>query len=208
MHWSTIRPALIDLFSRLALPYGADAPDGWGAAWEGRQDNPGFTPPAVRFDLSLNITNVSSDGHDGTRYEYDEDDDALYETQFGMRRFTLQVQAFVHEHTDDLTELEILERIRTRIRKPSSLAALKAVNVGLIDVLAAVPIRIVSNKRTISAGNMDVFFAAAVNDADPIPVGWFERVVITSELKGSGGTLLGSPPNVTDLVVPPADEDP
>lgn len=199
MNWKAINPVLIALFTELAVDQPVDGAE-WKAEW--REGQRGFVHPTIQQALYLKVTTCVGTGDDETRMGFDETANDLFESRCGMRRFTLQVQAVVLDHTDEIWAMQTLERIRTRLCWTRSLDALLAVNVSLVDILPAIKASKTIEKRVVSIGNMDVIFAAAVNDRDPVPIGWLERIVLSSRLT-EGGELLPSPPNVTDETIPP-----
>lgn len=208
--WSTINPVLISLLTDIAVDQvqTLDPPDIareplWSAEWDGRKKT--FVHPKIKQSLFLEVTSCVGVGEDETRYEFDDDPDvnALAVTQTGNRRFVLQVRSEVFENTDSLWCMETLERIRTRLYRPSSIEALLDVEVALIRIEKSVKVPAQQDQRALSAGVMDIVFAAAVNDVDPVPVGWIERIQLTSDFK-DGAESLESPPNVTDDWIPDA----
>lgn len=216
MHWSTICPALINLFTTLALPDGTDPPDGWSAKWKERNHANDFHHPEVKYSLYLKVTNVSGVGEDERRYamapldpEDEESEEDLFETIYGNRRFTLQVQAHVLEHEDDIWAMQVLEQIRTRLARSSSHNALLAVNVALREVRPAVKATVTHDKRRVSVGVLDVMLGARVSDTDPIPVGWIEHLNLESKFNsGDPESPLPSPPNnAPGEWIPPLPED-
>lgn len=206
MHWSTICPALVELFTKLALP-GNDAaptaPAGWKARWKERHDAAQFHSPSIKYSLYLKITSCTAIGEDERRYEMlptdpeDEDsDEDLFETLHGNRKFTLQVQAHVLEHEDDLWAMQVLEQIRTRLSRQSSHDALLAVNVSIIEKRPSLKTTITHDKRRMSVGVLDVIFGARVVETDPSPVGWIEHINLESQLNtGDPESPLPTPPN-------------
>lgn len=211
MRWSQICPVLIDVFTRCALQPGEaeramslDKP--WSAAWEERADNNGFVDPEIGHTLSVKITSCVGVGNDELRYQFDEDDDDLYEEVVGQRRFVVNVQSESEEQSDDLWALAVLERIRTRIQRTSSTTRLSAVDVALVEVGPSRDITGTADKRRVSRASMDVTFLASVSEMDPEPVGWIEHVLLTTEFS-EGGELLPSPPNVINEAIPPLPEE-
>jgi hypothetical protein len=207
--WSAIKPALITLFTDLALTQvAADEDDAnkyprWEAEWEGRKK--AHISPQYHQALWLKVTSVIGVGVDETRYADITTDDGpdLSATQSGLRRIILQVQSRCTEYEDDgsIWCMQTLERIRTRLRRPSSLAALDAVGCSLIKLERAIDVSFKSDQHIWSAGNLDVVLGCAVNDTDPVPAGWIERIELTSHFQNNGVDI-PSPPNVTADVIP------
>lgn len=207
MNWGEINPVIIAVFTRLALEDEAVPPDGWSAQWTERSRK--FTQPDVGGDLYLKVTSCQSSGDDELRREMrpinpdDEDSpEDLFETLCGIRRFTLQVQARIHEHTDEHWAIQTLEQIATRLGRPREMRALLDVGVVVVDTRDAVKATVTIDGRRVSVGNMDVIMTAVSNDFDPVPIGWCEHISMTSNMK-VGDTRLPDPLNVTDEVIPP-----
>lgn len=114
----------------------------------------------------------------------------------------MNVQSEVAEDEDEQWAMQTLERIRTRLRRRSVLDALLAVDVALIEVGTAQNVSTGFDGRVWSIGNLDVTFCAAVNDTDPIPTGWIERVVLSSRVRDAGGNVLPPPSNFTNETIP------
>lgn len=201
MDWATICPALISLFSRLALPDGVDPPDGWAAEWKERRDH--FIQPDVAFAVRLKVTSCVAASEDERVYamaavDPDNEDagEDLFETVVGDRRFTLQVQVETVDHEDELFAMTVTERIRTGLSRSSTNAALLEVNTRIDEVRPAIKATRTLDKRRVSIANMDVIFVSRVNNTDPIPVGWIEFVNVESRFNsGDPDSPLPSPPN-------------
>lgn len=197
MRWDEINPALVSLFTSLAVDQPAPTPPAqtpdWQAAWGERRRE--FVHPGQRQELLLKVTSCVSVGEDESRTDYDDEAEDVFETITGNRRFVLQVQARVLEHEDDLWAMQTLERLRTRLQWRSSLDALLAVNVALVEVRQAIKASATYDKRVWSIANMDVVLASSVNDANPIPVGWIEHVNLEAKIRGVDGEVLATPPN-------------
>lgn len=205
--WSTIKPALVTLMSSLAVDQITPDEDDaqlhppFEAEWAERRKT--HVHPEHSQALYLKVLSVASKGVDETRFENIEIEDVpdLQATQCGLRRFTLQVQSRCTEYEDNLWCMQTLERIRTRLRRLSSLAALRAVGCALIRIENAVDISFRSDQHIWSAGNLDVILACEVNDVDPIPVGFIERIELTSHWQNNGVDI-STPPNVSADTIP------
>lgn len=204
MHWSEINPALIALFTELAVdqvktvaepggkPYhdALQTPE-WSAQWRERPGASEFIHPQQALALFLKVTSCVGVGGDEFRYEEQTIDVAdgepvtdLVETICGLRRFVLQVQAWSLEETDAQSAMNTLERLRTRLNRQSSYDRMLAVNVDITDCGPTANMTATYEKRRWSIASMDVTFTAAINDVDPVPVGWIERIVLSSDIEG------------------------
>lgn len=87
--------------------------------------------------------------------------------------------------------LALCERVRDRLRRPSSLAALKAMNLGFVDAgLITVPDR-KSDQRWRARTLLEVRFNATSFDRDADgAVSAIETVVLTSHVRGTDGAAL------------------
>lgn len=155
----------------------------------------------VKRALLLKVTSVIGIGEDETRYS--EEGGVVTATQCGQRRFTLQIQAHSTEHTDDGWGIAILERIRTRIRRRSSIDRLLSVGVSIIRLEQAIDVSRKMDQRVQSIANMDVILGAVVNEDDPIPAGWIEHVVITSHTEDASGIELPTALQLNEHEIPP-----
>lgn len=176
--WSAICPVLVQVFTSIAADQLAAPAPSWKAEWSDRHRD--YVHPGQELALYLKVTSCVTIGEDEDRY----DDDGNV-TQTGLRRFVLNVQAEVTEDADSKSAIQTLERIRTRLRRQSVLDALLDVDVALVEVGTTQNVSSTFDKRVWSIGNLDVTFCAAVNDTDPVPVGWIERVVLSSNVQGA-----------------------
>lgn len=194
--WSAINPLLLDVFRDAARDATKDASN-FAAEWSERPAR--FTDPRQGFSLRLRVTSVSELAEDETRYE--DVGGVLTATQTGQRKFTLQVQAIVPANLDDLWAIGVLERARTRLRRPSTIDALLELDVALIRIGPSVPVAFKDGGRQFSSGTLEVFFGCTASEDDPIPAGWIQYLVISSHLKDGAGEL---PPaqQMVDVEVP------
>lgn len=193
MNWSAICPVLIALFTELALdqveadPIDPQKFPRWSAEWS--EQHRGMMAPGVRQALYLKVTSVVPVGEDETRYSAGPLDDdgapTLLSTVTGLRRFVLQVQSVVTERNiaDGLWCMQTLERIRTRLSRRSSIERLLAVDVALVRTEQSVKTARPKGQHQQSVGVMDVVLTAAVNDADPVPVGWIQGIELTMDVR-------------------------
>lgn len=202
MSWTTVHAALLSLFSTLAVEPGADpALPEFRAEWMERHQDLIHVQEA--FGLYLKITTVAGLGQDERRYGIDGFGNRI-EVLCGMRRVTLNVQAVVTEYTDELWAMAVLERVRTRLHRSSSHAALDAANCSLINVGGANDASSRFDDRILSIASFDVLLHMAVNDVDPVPAGYIAFLLLTSKVQDVSGEELPAPPNVVDDPLPQA----
>lgn len=176
--WNAIEPALVDVLTSIATAQPETPAPAWRAEWADRPRD--LIHPDVGFALVLRVTSVTPIHEDEDRY----DEDGT-ETQCGQRRIILNVQVESSENLSTESALNTLERIRTRIRRRSSLAKLAAVDVALIEVGATQNVSARYDGRIWSIGSLDITLCAAVNDTDPVPAGFIQRVVVTTDVQGT-----------------------
>jgi len=200
--WNQIRPVLIDVFTKIAPDLNLGAVS-FKATW--REGQRGAIHDKQLCAVLLKVTSVVGIGEDETRRDFvaaDSTDPAdqeylgmLREVQTGQRKFNLQVEVHVPEQTDDSWAFNVTERIRTRIRRPSIIAQLSAVEVAFIRMTEAKKVTYKDNGRMISAAVLNVSFGTVANDIDPTPGGWIEFVELTGHLQDTSGVELPAPPN-------------
>jgi len=193
LDWSTISPALIGLFSGLAFELQSPA---FSAEWAGRSKS--YTHPAVKTDLILKVRSIQDVGEDETRIvEVDIGGTPTdVPAQIGNRRIILEVRVESQESTDSLWAWQTVERIRTRLRRQSSLDALDALNFAIVRTGAAVSVPTTKDRRSWSVASMDITFAARFQDAEAEAANWIQSVEITSAAKDEAD----DPVPYTDLV--------
>lgn len=210
INWSEASPVLQQLFSELAFE--ALTPP-FRAHWGARSQT--MTHPQAQADVLLRIRRIDPVGEDETRYveetpeptpENPDPESQLIPYQMGNRRITLEVRVESHQQTDEMWAWSTIERMRTRLSRPSSLQKLLGINMALVRTQGAVPLPMVRDKRHISVAVMEVVLSARFADAD-VPVDWIEHIEITSKLKDADDSELPSPPNGTAMV-PPLPEEP
>ncbi len=200
--WKQIRPALIDVFTKIAPDLDLSA-DKFEATW--REGQRGAIHDKQLCAVMLKVTSVVGIGEDETRRDFvpeDSQDPAdqeylgmLREVQTGQRKFNLQVEVHVPAQTDDFWAFAVTERIRTRIRRPSIIRQLSAVEVAFIRMTEAVKTSYTDSGRVVSAAVLNVTFGTVANDIDTTAGGWIEFVELTGHLQDTSGVELPAPPN-------------
>lgn len=228
MHWKQIMPVLIRLFTRCAVrqvtsPGGVHKPletPPWSAEWKERSAT--FVHPIIQARLELQITSCVGVGNDMVeKTELDTGVVAgnaeglppeqivpsgatdLYDVVSGLRRFVVQAQAWVPQNTDSWSAHEVIERLRTRMDFDSTRRELLDVNVDFTDVGAsrAMPAR--KDGKLWSVVSLDFTFTAAINETDPIPVGWIERIILSSHEQHAPGEEVSASLRMNDEMLPP-----
>lgn len=209
INWSEASPVLVDLFSRLA--FDSLTPE-FRARWGGRSQT--VTHMGAKTDVLLRVRRIDPVGEDETRYceepsdpQDPDSEPILVPYQVGNRRLTLEVRVEALENTDELWAWSTVERMRTRLSRPSSLAILESVNMALIRTQGATPLPMVRDRHEKSVAVMEVVLGARFSDRDA-PINWIERIELSSKVQDADGSLLPTPPNVADAVIPPLPPSP
>lgn len=209
--WSTIGPALQDVFSEIAVNRNNPGSATYRAQWiDGKkpwQDGRRLTiVPERGFAVGLTITSVSAIGGDDARAEEVTVDDVttVTESQTGQRKFTLQIQALsVASGVNDDFAAAITERIRTRLTSRRTVDQLLELDVDVIDnQLPSVPLTHRDGNRMITSATMDVVFGCTASEDDPVAVGWIQYLVISSHLEGENGVDLPTGQQMANVEVP------
>lgn len=203
--WTQLYPALRKLFGRLADPNDSS----FEAEDRGRPRK--AISDVRKFALAMRVVNVIGLGEDEERFDLVPQDatgvDRKYAGQLrpnitGQRKLVLQLECDSIENTDTAWAWAAIERIRTGMRRRSSLEALDAVDAALIRVGQATEMAFRNEGRMVHRVVLEVQIGAVVNEIDPVPTGWIEKVVITSHLQDVDGAELPHPPNVTNKQIP------
>lgn len=191
--WSTIRPTLIEVLTEI----GADtmrSRQGFNAAW--KEGPRSFIHAVQKLELRLKITSIVGIGEDETRRELV--DGELIETQVGQRKFILQIQATTPEFTDTVHAFQATERIRTRIGRPRIIQRLLDADIAIQRIGPALPTPFKDKGRVVDCATMELTLGTVVNDDDPVPAGWIEKIVVTSHASDVDGTQLEPPLQMVD----------
>jgi hypothetical protein len=167
--------------------------------------------PRVMFNRVLVLLSWVSGagvGVDETRYE---DSGAtapaanMVPVLTGARVAVLQVAVETLSQAPDAPNARALcERLRDRLRRPSSLAALKAANLGLIDAQVITVADAKRDQRFNARAVVEVRFNATSFDRDADgAVSSIERVVLTSHVAKPDGAQLPAELQMTAEEIPP-----
>jgi hypothetical protein len=197
--WSVASPALVALFTRLAFD---TTPVGFTGQWQARTQK--YTNESAKTDLILAVRSIQDIGVDETDQVETtiKGQPATVYSQLGNRRVILEVRVESYKATDSHWCWATIERIRTRLRRPSSHQALEAINWALVDTGPSVALPMNVRGAEWSAASMDVVFGTRFEDVETTAFEWFERIALTSHVKDTDGTELPVPPNYTNKLVP------
>lgn len=200
--WPQVKPELIALFSALAVPPKGSQP--FQAQWRNRALV--STSDVYKADLFLRITSVVGIGNDDTRRRVLRDTGgnvtSVEHSVTGPRRIIMRVEAHSTVDTDSESASNMLERIRTGLRVQSSTEALQSVKLSVTKIGAALDVPYVKNGHSVPRVAMDVTLVGVANYIDTIPGGWFEKIELTSHLRGENNVELPPPGNVVAKQIP------
>jgi hypothetical protein len=200
--WATINPVLLDVFSQLAAdPLPAPAIP-FAAQWRDRAQE--VMSPDYGHALWLKVTRVVGVGNDEERFDFNplalDPVSGLMgletATICGTRKITLQVKSECSENTDTLWCMAILDRIATRLNMNRYWNRLRdEANCAFFDWEDATDHGVPKDGRQLSVATMDMYLYAAVNERDPVPFGWNEKVRLSSQVIPQL--------DVTNVLIPP-----
>jgi hypothetical protein len=206
--WETLNPAVKTLIERLAVDSRLPAALDLEHADRSRK----AMSVARKQTLTVQVLNVVSLGDDEERREDvaadATGDDAPWAGKLrtrivGHRKVTYRLVCDALENSDREWAWATIERIRTRLRRSTSIDALARVDASLNHVGAAIEANFTAQSRAHNRVILDFALNVRVNDVDETPTNWIEHVVLTSEIENVDGDELPVPPNVTDLEIPP-----
>jgi hypothetical protein len=179
MNWATIKEAI-----RQAVVSATGIPE-QRVQW---MNNPaaGVWRDSPLVDLVLRSPRAL--GVDETRRVYNSEDDKQDVTLEGPRQFTVSVRIEAESQLDAEESVgQLASDFRTRLRRPAILAALRAVEVALVEIAATVDADFEADGRAVSLSVTDVVFSSAEMDTDTTnPGDYIARV----GLQGQAGTDL------------------
>lgn len=189
----------------------------WEAVWENKKEGANFIHPGQSLAVYLKVT-TESEVSEVVERELDEGivmgsdpPGALngvptgvmnvFEVTEKRSRITVNIRALKVEDDDLEGALGVLNRIRTRLPWQEPQAKLIDANIALWEMGPAREAPIRGDNRMLSVASMDVLFDIALEEVNPTPVGWIERIIHTSHI-GVEGVDLPAPPNVIDEMLP------
>jgi hypothetical protein len=166
--------------------------------------------PRVHHNGTLVLLSWLSDvgvGTHETRYEDSEEAPPapnMTPVLVGCSLITLQISVETHSQDPAIPSARVLSmRLRDRVRRPSSLALLASLNLGLVSVA---PIRQVDyrvDRRMVARMIVEVGFNATSFDRDTdSSVGSLETIEVTSVITAPSGDPVSSDLQLTEEVMP------
>lgn len=191
LDWATIYPELRSLITDLSQAS--------VSAIVSERKRP-FVNPTDKFQIILRVTSLGDLAED--EYRYEEVSGDVHQQVYGQRKVVLQVRVEHYEDEDEGWSFTIAERIRTRLYRTASLVRLREINCSLIDngpiLNFSVP---EADDHILGVAVFDFNFQAAFLDTDANPVGFIDKIELTSHVQGADGVELPVPPNVTELLI-------
>lgn len=155
------------------------------------------TPHGVH--LLYAVTATQPVGHDWTKYEEDAslpDGEDYVPEQRGIRRFTLQLRLESINTKPGWSARNFLERVRMRLRRPSSRATMRSLGLAIerSEAITQLPDE-TNGERRLSAATLDIHMTLAVTEKDELgATSWIEKVSYTVTGKGPDGDPAGGTP--------------
>lgn len=180
--WADVSAALVSLFTGLSKDVTRPAAQ-YAAEW--RESAGKLQNDSQGFALRMKVVSVAGIGEDETRWEFDEGTQTLSSFQYCLRRIRLQLTSSSDKWLEGRHPMAVLERVRTRIRRPSSLAAIGAAGLSLVRVEQALDVTTGVDNHRLPAAVMDVILTGAFTDEDPVDPDWIAYVDLGSTYAGS-----------------------
>jgi len=128
----------------------------------------------------INILAIKTNGVDDARMTYNAVNDALQEEDCGNRVVTLSLK--VESYDDNQTSYDILELLRTRIRRSVYRDQLWALNLALVDVIPMANSGTIFDNRDVYVSTLDIKLAQGISDSTDMPeVGGYIQTVNGSQ---------------------------
>lgn len=162
-----------------------------------------MTPHGV--ECIYEVTTVRRVGRDWTTYAEDvalADGEDFVPEQHGLRQLVVSIAVESTNASPGWSARHFLDRVRLRLRRPSSLEALRAAELSLVREDAITDdVRATVGERRLSKAVLDLTLSAYESEVDSAgATSWIEKGVLTTQIKRADGTL--TPGNVTDLEIP------
>lgn len=156
--------------------------------WEDQQRP--FMDPSVRAIATLSFGPITPQGRDEVISVWDANNPgAEYrDTVKGIRTLPWRIKVESLEQTNDKTAQNYLERARTRLRLPDSIAALNAVSCSRQSTGQVIPVQEGVDKRIASIAVLDVLLNCALTETAAQGYGYIATVEGT-DLRGNPYTL-------------------
>jgi hypothetical protein len=202
--FETLNPPLLDLLGRLAV--GND----FTVEHAGRSRK--IVSVLHKRSVVIEQLSISGGDQDEERRERIADDatgpdakwaGAARSTVVGDRVVTYQIGCDALENTDAGWAWSTIERLRTRLRRQSTIAELEALDASINHVGDAKPVKFKLDGRLVSRVIFELVLNVHAEDVEDEPTGLLKHVEWTDEVKDVDGVQLPSPPLVTDEITPP-----
>lgn len=144
-----------------------DIVDTYIVIWDG--DPEPFHPVPPKALVYLSATQSTAQGTDEFRSTWDDDTKILTTEQGGRRRVLFRVKVLSYDVNG--LAATIIETIRMRLRRPSSRAALNAMDLSLIDCVAIDELAAEKDGRSVMWGTMDVRLNWLATESETIEEG-------------------------------------
>ncbi len=138
-----------------------------------------FVSPTLKGQIFLTFKSLTQLGDDDFSRVFDEDLDVQIVTQKGNRLWTLSVR--MESYDPAVNAYYTLERLRTRLLRPSSLVPLRAANMTVCTSEAITELPTSYDSRVISAASIDFKMALFLLEVDDTDDG---EIIETFELEG------------------------
>ena len=153
----------------------------------------------------LNVVNDQGWGIDERRLTFDEDgvvtvdtdpatllDGAIIAENAGLRMMTLSVEVEAWDQRPVYRARQLLEAIRLRLRRESSLSQLRAVDASLVDIGPTVIVPWLSDGRMYSKAVCEIRMHRAISEYEP-PANYIETVEVTPTYDTGAGLVVDDP---------------
>ncbi len=192
--WETIGDELLKLIESLAF---SPQPQDFKGRWWGRAQR--ATSTKVKTDLFLQVRSIQNIGEDETRQTIV--DGVAYNSQHGNRRLILEIRVESHQNSNALWSWTTIERIRTRLRRPTSIARLSALNLAFVTMGPSIGLPTPRDDHEWSAASLELTLGYRFEDIDMTDkFNWIEKIELTSRVQDVTGAQLPTPPNGTTTV--------
>lgn len=192
IRWDLLNPGLETLIAGIAFP---DQDPTFKVFWNGRPKEQ--THSGTQTDILLSISDISNFGYDETRL-IEVDSQEVF-AQYGVRLITITIRVESFNNTDKTWAFQTIEKIRTRLRRPASIAALNVLELSIVEFGNAIPVSLPRDRREWSVAEMDVTFEHSICDAEDTSPNRITSVEVTSQIRDALG-LLPTPPNWQEVI--------
>lgn len=207
--WSTVNVAVKELCARLALE---DEEEAFSFKAEDKNRPRHLMSKTHKAALTTEVISIVAFGRDEERSERVPDDatgaDAPWAGKVrrvvvGDRKVTYQLAYDAITNTDKTWAWAAIERIRTRLRRESSIAELEAADISINEIGPAQKADFRFERRMVSKVLFTLVLNVHAEDVEQLPGGIIEHVETTSHVRDADGVELPVPPNFTNEMIPP-----